>query len=71
MRGAICGSRAALYEGGFLLRMTQDTTCGGMRTPSRNKFAKRERQIQNVSSVLLIAISFMREEFESVRSTKS
>ena len=34
MRGDVCGSRAALYEGGFLLRMTQDTTVGGMRTPS-------------------------------------
>ena len=35
MRGDVCGTRAALYEGGLLLRMTQDTTVGGMRTPSR------------------------------------
>ena len=35
MRGDVCGRRAALYEGSFLLRMTQDTTVGGMRTPSR------------------------------------
>ena len=42
MRGAICGSRAALYEGGLLLRMTQDTTIGGMRTPSRLELFQRE-----------------------------
>ena len=35
MRGDVCSRRAALYEGGLLLRMTQDTTVGGMRTPSR------------------------------------
>ena len=34
------------------------------------QISKKERKIQNVSSVLLIAVSFMREEFESVRSTK-
>ena len=41
----LCGEMFAVvvplvYEGGFLLRMTQDTTYGGMRTPSllnRNK----------------------------------
>ena len=53
-----------------LLRVTQDTRRARMRTPSRNKLAKKERKIQNFNSVLLIAISFMREEFESVRSTK-
>ena len=34
------------------------------------RISKKERKIQNFNSVLLIAISFMREEFESVRSTK-
>ena len=53
----------------ILLRATQDTRKARMRTPSRNKLAKKSK-IQNFNSVLLIAISFMREEFESVRSTK-
>ena len=34
------------------------------------QISKKEREIQNFNSVLLIAISFMREGFESVRSTK-
>ena len=34
------------------------------------RISKKERKIQNFNSVLLIAISFMREGFESVRSTK-
>ena len=34
------------------------------------QISKKESKIQNFNSVLLIAISLMREGFESVRSTK-